>query len=48
MADMGEPYSDAYSLRRDQLEDGIEKLLGERAEVRYDTIYAEARSPAHS
>ena len=42
MADMGEPYSDAYSLRRDQLEDGIEKLLGERAEVRYDTIYAEA------
>lgn len=42
MADMGEPYSDAYELRKEQLEDGLEELLEERAEIRYDTIYAEA------
>ncbi len=42
MADMGEPYSDAYELRQEQLEDGLEDLLEERAEIRYDTIYGEA------
>ena len=42
MKDMAEPYSNAYELRRDELEDGVEALLDERAEVRYNTIYDEA------
>ena len=42
MKDMAEPYSEAYDLRRDELEDGVEALLDERAEVRYTSIYDEA------
>lgn len=42
MKDMAEPYSEAYDLRRDQLEDGVEALLDQRAEVRYASIYDEA------
>ena len=42
MKDMAEPYSEAYDRRRDQLEDGVEALLDQRAEVRYASIYDEA------
>ena len=42
MAGAGEAYSDAYNARRDEMKPAVEDMVDQRAEKRYDDIYAEA------
>ena len=42
MTDAGEAYSDAYNARRDEMKPAVEDMVDQRAEKRYDDIYAEA------